>query len=510
VLAAGIIRTESADSLQVADLSSGQAVEALRIDGLAKGSDYVVGRFGNSDLATIIVYTSGEPGLQVFSLSESGGAFQASSPKEYSLDSGIRYLAVYGEGPGARLIATFGSGARAAVLAFDGQTEPKVSQSIECAEDEVISGLVPLDGQLVALIRRPTTWYTTHSQVWVDQDGQFKVGATQEMTTVDASVHIIEPLLQANAGATTAADMKAYTHTIPGTKVSYTMTPIPGGEFVMGTPDDEEGRQPSEGPQVKVKIDPFWMQTTEVTWDMYTLFMYPDEERKFKDSLPTEADFDQASDAVARPSKPYTEMSFGMGKDGFPAIAMTHHAANKFCQWLSAKTGHYYRLPTEAEWEYACRAGTTTAYSFGDNVDDLEDYGWYEMNSDFVYQKVGKKKPNPWGLFDMHGNVMEWCLDGFLEDYSSLAPSADNPWARATKPYPHIARGGSYDDMAEDLRSGARRPSDRSWKMTDPQLPKSTWWLSDNKMIGLRLVRPLKVLDAESLAKRWNTATERD
>jgi formylglycine-generating enzyme required for sulfatase activity len=207
-------------------------------------------------------------------------------------------------------------------------------------------------------------------------------------------------------------------------------------------------------------------------------------------------------------------MSFGMGKDGFPAIAMTHYGASKFCQWLSAKTGHYYRLPTEAEWEYACRAGTTTAYSFGNDESKLEDYGWYEMNSDdgsgFKYQKVGRKKANPWGLYDMHGNVMEWCTDRLTEDYSGLSGTPEDPVAFPVEPYPHVARGGSYDDQAVRLRSGARRGSDRAWKMTDPQLPKSVWWLSDNKMIGFRIVRPLELPDPETIARYWNPGTERD
>ena len=147
------------------------------------------------------------------------------------------------------------------------------------------------------------------------------------------------------------------------------MVPIPGGEFVMGSPDTEAGRKPDEGPQHKVKISPFWMGRCEVTWNEYELFMYPDEERRTRATVPTDAAGDKLADAVTHPSKPYVEMSFGMGKDGYPAISMTQHGANKYCQWLSAKTGHFYRLPTEAEWEYAARAGTTTAYFFGDDTE---------------------------------------------------------------------------------------------------------------------------------------------
>jgi formylglycine-generating enzyme required for sulfatase activity len=509
-VAAALIRTEQGDTFQAADVSTGEVVEVLRIPGLPRGGNYLVGHFGSSPLATLVFYSSGEDTISVRSLTESGGQYQAGPERKFSLDGNIRILALLGEGENARLMAIYGGGARASIMALDPESGPRVLQTLESAQDEVFSGAVCLGDRFMALIRRPTAWASTFSQVWRLEGGNYVAGKTQEMTSIDLAVHLIEPLLRANAQGLTAAAMSGYTNTIPGTRVTYSMVPIPGGEFVMGTPATEPDRADNEGPQVRVKLDPFWMQTTEVTWDMYTLFMYPEEERKFRDSLPTEGISDRASDAVARPSKPYTEMSYGMGKDGFPAIAMTHFAANKFCQWLSAKTGHYYRLPTEAEWEYACRAGTTTPYSFGSSEDDLDEHAWYEMNSDFVYQRVGTKAPNPWGLYDMHGNVMEWCLDGFAPDYSSLAPVATNPWIRPTRPYPHVARGGSYDDPADRLRSGARQPSDRTWKMTDPQLPKSTFWLSDNKMVGLRVVRPLTVPEVEELARRWNPGTERD
>ena len=223
------------------------------------------------------------------------------------------------------------------------------------------------------------------------------------------------------------------------------MTPIKGGEFVMGSPDERSGRKPDEGPQHKVKIEPFWMGMHEVTWNEYELFMYQDEERKFQKEIPTDAYVDKVSDAVSRPTKPYVEMSFGMGKDDYPAISMTHHAANKYCQWLSAKTGQYYRLPTEAEWEYACRAGTKTKYSFGDDESQLGDYAWFEKNSDFKYQKVGRKKPNPWGLYDMHGNVAEWTLDGYERSLRERSRTASPPirLCAARSRIPHVARGGS-------------------------------------------------------------------
>jgi formylglycine-generating enzyme required for sulfatase activity len=318
-------------------------------------------------------------------------------------------------------------------------------------------------------------------------------------------------LILSRLEAKSESDMKPYTNAIPGSQVSYGMLPIPSGAFMMGSAATEAGRQADEGPQHKVQISPFWMGRCEVTWNEFELFMFPDEERKFKDRIATDAYVDQVSDAVSRPTKPYVEMSFGMGKDGYPAISMTQHSANKYCQWLSAKTGHFYRLPTEAEWEYACRAGTTTAYSFGDDASKIGEYAWYGKNSDFKYQKVGRKKPNQWGLYDMHGNVAEWCLDQYEPTYEKFVGSmAQDPWARSTKGYPQIVRGGSWDDDPEKLRSSARRASNKSWKQQDPQLPKSIWYHTDAQFLGFRIVRPLKVPAPEELSKYWTSGVERE
>lgn len=288
-----------------------------------------------------------------------------------------------------------------------------------------------------------------------------------------------------------------YTEQIPRTSVTFEMAPIPGGEFLMGSPESEAGRTEAEGPQRKVKVDPFWMGVTEVTWDLYRMFMFAESSGEKKGD-------DEVVDGISRPTTPYVEMSFGMGVEGYPAISMTQHAAQKFTQWLSAKTGRFYRLPTEAEWEYACRAGTTAAFSFGNDPADIGEYAWYWENSDYKYGKVGEKKPNPWGLHDMHGNVMEWTLDAYTE--KGYEPGAqDNPWVRAKTLYPRTARGGSWNDDPEKLRCAARVGSDPEWKMQDPQLPKSIWYLTDAQGLGLRLVRPVKTPSADEMFEYWNS-----
>ncbi|MBM3846397.1 MAG: hypothetical protein FJ405_08940 [Verrucomicrobia bacterium] len=356
-------------------------------------------------------------------------------------------------------------------------------------------------------------------RAWIEQGAPWPEGVTLTARKAESApganegelAKQIHEQIIAKSRTINASEMSAYTNLIAGTKVKYSMVPIQAGEVLVGSPDNEAGRAADEGPQTKVKVSAFWMGRCEVTWNEFELFMYPDEERKFKGEIPTDPEVDKVSDLVTRPTKPYVEMSFGMGKDGYPAISMTQHAANKYCQWLSGKTGHFYRLPTEAEWEYACRAGTTTAYSFGGDSSQLGQYAWHESNSDFKYQKVGRKKPNPWGLYDMHGNVAEWVLDQYEPSLTALAGlGGDNTWAKQRTPYPQTAKGGSWDDTAQKLRSAARRGSDKSWKMQDPQLPKSIWYLTDAQFLGFRVVRPLKVPTPEEMQRYWNNGTERE
>ena len=289
--------------------------------------------------------------------------------------------------------------------------------------------------------------------------------------------------------------MSRYEEAITGTRVTFAMTPIPGGTFLLGSPEDEEDRRSWEGPQVEVRLSPFWMGVTEVSWDEYKQFMDRlDKQARAKGAVAL-APQDAWADAVSRPTPPYVPMDFEMGVDGYPAICMTQFAAKQYTKWLSMKTGRFYRLPTEAEWEYACRAGTTGAFSFGE--ESVDDHGIWFDNSDGQYQKVGSLKPNPWGLHDMHGNVAEWCLDGFTEDgYAALAAQASDgavvdpiQWPKAL--YPRVARGGHWDDDPDKLRSASRRGSSEAWKVQDPQFPKSIWYHTDAQWLGFRVVRPL-------------------
>lgn len=317
-----------------------------------------------------------------------------------------------------------------------------------------------------------------------------KVDATEM-----ASVERIRARIAERARTPPAA---AYEVTIPNTVVKYRMAPIPAGEFLMGSAGP--GAKPDERPVHTVRLGAFWMQTTETTWDAYLLFMFADQAKE-------SATPDPLVDALSRPTSPYVEMSFGRGRGGFPAISMTQHAANKFAEWLSAKTGEYYRLPTEAEWEYACRAGTKI------DAAKRDEYGWLSSNSAThsfpggTYHTVGTKKANAWGLYDILGNVMEWTLDQYAP-YTAAAQ--ENPWVRATAPYPHAVRGGSWNDPAARVTCTARVPSDPSWKKQDPQLPKSIWYMTDAQWVGFRLVRPGTLPPAEEMYRAWNSGVELD
>ena len=299
------------------------------------------------------------------------------------------------------------------------------------------------------------------------------------------------------------AQYENYQEQVPGSNAMLSMVYIEAGTFKMGSQKSEKGHFGDEGPQHTASIDGFWMGQFEITWDLYNLFV--SREIDGNQVIKTTSNEAQVNvDAVSGATTPYVEMSFGMGIDNYPAICMTQLAAVKFCEWLSAMTGNFYRLPTEAEWEYACRAGSETAYSFGDDSSQLSDYAWYGENSNEKYQKVGTKKPNPLGLYDMHGNVAEWTLDQYIPTaYRKRSKSVINPLEEGEKIYPKVVRGGSWMDNPNRLRSAARRPSSKKWKRRDPQIPKSKWWHTDAPFVGFRVVRPLKTPSDQEQKKYW-------
>lgn len=287
------------------------------------------------------------------------------------------------------------------------------------------------------------------------------------------------------------APMKAYNESIEGVATKIRMVPIPGGNFRMGSPEDEPHRQKDEAPQHEVFVSPFWMASTETTWDLYDAWVNDADISK----RISKARSDKASKPrLSQPTAPYLPMDFGLGRAGRPVVNITNYAASEFCKWLSKKTGKHYRLPTEAEWEYACRAGSSTAFSWGDDEKEIEKYAWCYENSPDEYQKVGTLKPNRWGLYDMHGNVSEWVIDqyssdGYSVDLETNKPRLD-PLVKPKTEYPRVYRGGSYEDDPKDLRSAKRFKSGPELKLQDPGIPKSKWWNSDAYFLGFRIVRP--------------------
>ncbi len=313
--------------------------------------------------------------------------------------------------------------------------------------------------------------------------------------------------------------MVPYTATIPGTDVTFEMVPIPGGTFQMGSPDDEEDRRDDEGPQFEVTVQPFWIGKHEVTWDEYKKYMQLDKHFKsFQQAKTRIVNDENEQDAITAPSSLYDpSFTFEAGEEpDEPAATMTQYAAKQYTKWLSLLSGQFYRLPYESEWEYACRAGTTTAFYFGDDPDELEEHAWYYDNSDELRHAVGELEPNPWGLYDMYGNVAEWVLDEYDKDhygqFEGKTVAVADTFNAPEDVYPRVLRGGSWELELEDCRSAARLASDdEEWKLEDPNFPKSPWWYTDTPGLGsgFRLIRPLTA-PADRLAKEafWRADVE--
>ena len=285
------------------------------------------------------------------------------------------------------------------------------------------------------------------------------------------------------------ADFVNYKETVEGrdgTVVSFDMIAVPGGTFTMGSPNSEKDRKKDEGPQHQVTVGPFWIGKTEVTWDEYEAFGVPYGPK----GSPWEEEY---VDGVTCPTMPWGDPYRGFERDGKPVIGVSWYGGMVYCMWLSRRAGKMYRLPTEAEWEYACRAGAKGMYCFGDDPSQLGEYAWFKDNSEEKTQKIATKKPNAWGIYDMHGNVAEWCLDWYDSDYYASVSSGKlsrDPQG-PEKGQNHVFRGGSWKGEADGVRSARRDRSSAWWLKLDPQEPKSHWWFVPTDFIGFRVVRPL-------------------
>lgn len=245
------------------------------------------------------------------------------------------------------------------------------------------------------------------------------------------------------------------------------MIKVDGGTFMMGLEEKLEDADSISVPLHSVTVKTFHIAKTEITVAQWRAFC----------------------NAVDRqmPNPP----SWGW-IDNHPIVNISWDDAIAYCKWLSDSTHKTYRLPTEAEWEYACRAGTTTAYFFGNDKSKLSEYAWDLESGDDKYEKVGQKKANPWGLYDILGNLMEWTLDHYdPERYAKIDENAKNPVTEVnSSKYPKVLRGGSFMESGAAFRSAKRFHSEPAWNRRDPQIPKSKWWLTEAKNVGIRLVRP--------------------
>lgn len=303
----------------------------------------------------------------------------------------------------------------------------------------------------------------------------------------------------------TVTAFEDFTEQIPGTNVSFNMKAIRGGVFNMGSFPDEPYRRADEGPVREVAVNDFWMAEVEVSWDEFLAFFNATGSQGRKEA--EQVDTDEEVDGITGATPPWGAPDQGWGMGARPAITMTHHAAMTYCRWLSSVTGKTYRLPTEAEWEYAARGGTEGSYFFGGSPRDYETDGiWnrifgpdtttinsyviYNENSPYRTQPPFMVKPNTYGLKNMLGNVAEFCLDYYDPQVYGKYPQGIVKNPRGPREgLEYVVRGGSFKNSAKDLRV-ARRDFTRTqeWLETDPQIPKSIWWYSDVNHVGFRVI----------------------
>jgi sulfatase modifying factor 1 len=250
-----------------------------------------------------------------------------------------------------------------------------------------------------------------------------------------------KPAAAPAASQSAAAPLKAFRDELKGTTLAIEMIPVtPAG-------------QPDGKPHGKPALKPFYIAKVETTWDLYDTFLFGFDQKEPGGSTPE-------ADAVSRPSKPYISMDRGFGHAGLPVISVSYFGAKKYCEWLSIKTGRTYRLPTVAEWQAACELGAVPK-------DQLKDHAWCKDNAGGRTHEVASSKVDALGLFDMSGNASEWCTDSEGKG---------------------VTLGGTFKDGLDGVGCSVVVPYTPDWNASDPQFPKSKWWLADGGFVGFRVV----------------------
>ncbi|MEO1616012.1 MAG: SUMF1/EgtB/PvdO family nonheme iron enzyme [Planctomycetota bacterium] len=305
--------------------------------------------------------------------------------------------------------------------------------------------------------------------------------------------------------------MVPYQQRIPGSSEVIEMIPVSGGTIKLAElPSDEsyfEGKPPQVEWPMQVSFQPFWIGKYEITMGQYMQYrrLYYAQrrtQRKLRERRRWKPPEQGTVDAVTAPSDVYDSayhFEFASTNDS-AAVSMSQYAARHYTKWLSLLTHTDYRLPYRSEWQHACAAGSTGAFCFGDDPAKLDPFAVYfespEVPRKQFTTKVGRRRPNAWGLYDMHGNVSEFVIEDS---------------AKTGLDFGHVACGGDFNRDAVDCKATSVVRTDIDWWSDDPDFPMSPHWMTsdDARATGFRIISPLGKLNPAERQVAWEADTKR-